>query len=64
MLLFIILFCTIGYIVGRKANLKIAMIIFCIITILWAFVFGPWALATFIELIIGYGVAKEVEKSD
>jgi len=28
------------------------------VTIGWAFAFGPWAIATFIELMIGFGVIQ------
>ena len=31
-----------------------------VISILWAFAMGPWAIATFIELLIGYAVAKKM----
>jgi hypothetical protein len=25
----------------------------------WSFAYGPWAIATFIELLLGYGLATE-----
>ena len=38
------------------------MSVIAIITLCWAFIYGPWALATFIELMMGYAVAKEIRK--
>ncbi len=59
---FIIIFIIIGLILGviiEDANKAIVAII--IISILWAFVFGPWAIATFIELLIGYNLMKKIK---
>jgi len=32
-----------------------------IISVLWFFVMGPFAIATFIELIIGFTIAKKIQ---
>ena len=58
---FIILFTIIGFVIGKfikNDNIAIGAII--IISVLWAFVTGPWAIATFVELLLGYGLAKKV----
>ena len=41
-------------------NFKKALAVIVIISLCWAFVFGPWALATFIELMLGYAVVKVI----
>jgi len=56
---FIILFIIAGVLIGiftESASSAIALII--IISILWAFAFGPWAIATLIELSVGYYIYK------
>ena len=63
MLFFIVVFCIIGFVIGIVLNnSKIAMTVIGVITIGWAFAFGPWALATLIELMVGYAVGKEWKK--
>ena len=57
---FIIIFTVIGFIIGIviKDN-NTAMTAIIIMSVLWAFVMGPWAIATFIELLLGYSLAKK-----
>ena len=63
MLFYFIIFCTIGGIIGVVVkNFKVALGVIGAITLGWAFVYGPWALVTFIELTVGYTVAKTVIK--
>jgi len=58
---FIILFTIIGFILGvviKSDNTAIGAII--IMSVLWAFAMGPWAIATFIELLLGYSLARKL----
>ena len=49
----------IGFIVGIiQKNKDIAIGIIIIISVLWLFIYVIWAIATFIELILGYALAK------
>ncbi len=52
---FIILFVIIGFFIGKETEDKgAAFTLIIIITVAWAFPFGPWAIATFFELVVGY----------
>jgi hypothetical protein len=63
MLFYFVIFCIIGSFIGFiLKDFKIAMVVIVAISICWAFVFGPWALATFIELMVGYAVGKIIKK--
>lgn len=59
MLFYTIVFVIIGFVIGafikdpRSAILSIAAI-----SVVWALVWGPWAFAAFIELLVGYYIAK------
>lgn len=65
MLFYFITFCIIGFMLGVVfKNSNVAFGIVAVITICWAFIFGLWAMATFIELILGYAVAKSVMKEN
>jgi hypothetical protein len=58
---YIIIFTIIGFVMGifvKDDNLSIGLII--IISVLWWFAMGPWAIATFIELILGYSLSKKI----
>jgi hypothetical protein len=58
---FIIVFIIIGFIIGIVIkNNNIAMGAIIIMSILWAFAMGPWAIATFIELLLGYSLARKI----
>ncbi|SMP86074.1 hypothetical protein SAMN06313540_10226 [Epsilonproteobacteria bacterium SCGC AD-308-E02] len=62
---FIIIFIVLGYIIGliqRDDSAAVGTII--VISVLWAFVMGPWAIATFIELYIGYSLARATKKKE
>ena len=57
---FIILFVVVGFFIGASAKETagaVAIILF--ITVIWALIFGPWAIATFIELIVGYLIGDQ-----
>jgi|FLOH01.1.fsa_nt_gi hypothetical protein len=58
---FIITFIVVGLIMGFVLNENIAIIGIVIISVLWAFVMGPWAIATLIELSLGYAIAKKIK---
>lgn len=58
---FIVIFTIIGFIIGavvKDDNIATGAII--VMSILWAFAMGPWAIATFIELLIGYSLARKI----
>jgi hypothetical protein len=57
---YIIVFIVTGFLLGYALQDKIALGSILVISILWAFAMGPWAIATFIELLIGYAVAKKM----
>ena len=65
MLDFFIIFIAIGYILGMLiSNNEKAIIVILVISIIWMFVFGFWAIATLIELILGYLLAKKVHRKN
>lgn len=60
MIEFFILFTMIGFIIGLiQKNKDTAIGIIITITIIWLFIYGIWAVATFAELILGYILAKK-----
>jgi len=62
MLMYFIVFFVVGFFVGVIIEEeKVAMMLIIALSGLWAFIFGPWAIATFIELLIGYGLAKSIK---
>jgi len=64
MLEFFILFVLIGFVIGIiQNNFDSAIGIIIIISVLWLFIFGAWAIATFIELILGYSLARKFYKN-
>lgn len=63
MFFYFVVFCIIGFFLGViLKNFKIAMAVVVTITLCWAAVYGPWAVATFIELMLGFTVARVVAK--
>jgi len=66
---FIVLLVVVGFFIGLLVeDEETAFGIILVITIIWAFMFGPWAVATFIELIVGYsiglGLSRDRESID
>ena len=61
MLAFFIIFCVVGFAMGcvsrKPSHTLVAVGIMVGISLLWAIPFGPWALATFVELLVGYIIA-------
>ncbi len=58
---FIVIFTIIGFIIGvviKDDNTAMGTIV--IMSVLWAFAMGPWAIATFIELLLGYSLARKI----
>jgi hypothetical protein len=62
MLAFFIMFLVVGFLLGFIFNDKpsTAITIIVITSIVWAFIWGAWAIATLFELLLGYAVAKKV----
>lgn len=59
MLEFFIMFTILGFILAfiiKEDKLIIIGII--VISVLWSFAFGPWAIATLFELLIGYKLQR------
>lgn len=62
MLTFFIIFLVVGLILGVIVeDTKIAAILIIIISITWAFIFGPWAFLTFLEVTLGYLFARKLK---
>ncbi len=55
---FAIGFIILGLILRLVLGGPISFLLIIGVTIGWAFAFGPWAIATFIELMIGFGVIQ------
>lgn len=53
MFFYFVVFVAVGFAIGMFAPEKVAAILIVGLTIAWAFVFGPWALASFIEMCLG-----------
>lgn len=58
MLLYVILFCAVGFVLGLLFSTRGAGNIILVITVGWAFVQGVWALATFVELTFGFVLGR------
>jgi len=55
---FAIGFIVLGFILRLVLGAPLSFLLIIGVTIGWAFAFGPWAVATFIELMIGFGVIQ------
>ncbi len=61
MLFYILAFCIVGFVIGLLVpNQATAMVLIIVISIAWFFVWGPWAIAAFIEQIVGYAVGAKI----
>lgn len=58
MLFYALIFLSIGFILGKFLAEKYACGVSIIISIIWAFIYGPWAFVTFFELGIGIFIAN------
>lgn len=58
---FFVLFVAVGWFIAlvTRGDSGSGGIIILVITVLWAFVSGPWAIATFIELLLGFSWASQ-----
>lgn len=63
MLAYFIMFFIVGIVLGILLEQKQGIILILIISILWMFVFGPWALVTFFELLLGFFLVKKLNKN-
>ncbi|PWW10121.1 hypothetical protein DES37_104222 [Mangrovibacter plantisponsor] len=59
MLFYTIVFVILGFALGAFIkDSRSAIIAIVAISVIWALVWGPWAVAAFIELLVGYYIAK------
>ncbi len=63
MLFYIIVFCVIGFVIGLIVPSRIAIGLIIAISIGWFFVRGPWALAAFIEQVVGSAIGAKIRGS-
>ncbi len=52
---FIALGAVLGVFVKEKSSAIVAIVV---VSVAWALIFGPWAILTFVELIIGYYIVS------
>lgn len=63
MFMYFIMFIITGFIIGNVLQSKPqAMGAIIIISVLWMFPYGPWAIATLIELLMGYALAIKMKE--
>lgn len=60
---FAIGFVILGLVLRAILGEAISLLIIIGITVGWFFAFGPWAIATFVELLIGYSVFQSISGS-
>jgi len=60
---FMLIFLVIGFLIGLFLSESAVIVWVIIITVGWAFVMGPWAIATFLELVLGIAIANGIKKS-
>lgn len=61
MLAYFIIHLFIGFIIGVfQKDQNIAMSIILLISIVWAFIYGLWAIACFVELSVGYALSRKM----
>jgi len=53
-------FVVLGLVLRFLLGSAISLLVIIGITIGWFFAFGPWAIATFIELLIGYSIVQSL----
>jgi len=57
-----VIFVVIGVMIGKLVKEEmIAYSLIGVITVIWFFIMGPWAIATFFELVIGYSLVVDGE---
>ena len=58
MLFYLLCFCGLRLALGIIVeNRKLSLTTIVLISLGWAFLYGPWAIATFVELLVVYAVA-------
>lgn len=63
MLFYAVLFILLGLIFKLLLSEKILYPAIIITTILWAFAFGPWAILTFFELLLGVTIVESMKSN-
>lgn len=63
MLFYAVVFIVLGVIFKLLLSEKILYPAIIITTILWAFAFGPWAILTFFELLLGVTIVESVKSN-
>ena len=62
MFAFFIMFLIVGFLLGYIIeDQQKALTIIVIVSIVWGLIAGPWALATLLELLLGYFVMKNLK---
>lgn len=61
---FMLIFLVIGFLIGLFLSEGAITIWIIVITAGWALVMGPWAIATFLELVLGVAIANGVKKNN
>lgn len=56
------MFLIVGAILGFVLKESSAVAAIIVISIAWMFIYGPWAIATFIELLLGYALVKYLKE--
>ena len=60
-LMYFIIFVVIGGVIRIPLDEEKAFPAMLLITVVWFFIMGPWAVATFVELILGYSIVKKTK---
>lgn len=65
MLVFFTIFVITGAIIGITIeDKKVGLTVIVIASMIWAFVFGSWAIATFVELLLGFYLVKKIKRTN
>ena len=59
-IMFLILGAVLGFIFENEKNV---MSVIIVISVVWAFIFGVWAILTFFELLLGFVLIKKLKVS-
>ena len=60
---YIVVFVIIGISLGFYLKKEASYLFIGIITIAWAFVMGPWAVATLVELSLGHAIGQSMRSA-
>jgi hypothetical protein len=57
-----VIFVAIGMMIGKLVKKETTSFgLIAVITVIWFFIMGPWAIATFFELVFGYSLVADKE---